>query len=95
MNNINGVNGYTGPQAIQPPTANGSNQARSAPKPSKGGDQVEISPIAKYLQKIATMPEIRTEKVAQIRQALNHGDYDVERHLDQAIDNFIQENTQE
>ena len=91
MSNINGINGFGGPNAI-PPTGPRGSQPASAPIPSADEpDQVEISPVARYLQKIALMPEIRTEKVQQVRQALEQGVYDLEGRLSQALDNFLDE----
>ena len=95
MNNINGINGYQGPPAIPPTNGNGSHAAQPETKVEEGGDQVEISSIAQYMQKIAMMPEIRAGKVAQMKQALGEGNYEVESKLETTLDKFIQENMQE
>ena len=70
MNNIQGINNYGGPNAI-PPT--GSREAGAAPEPAtpaEKADQVEISSVGRYLQKIAMLPDIRAEKVEEVRQGL-------------------------
>ncbi len=95
MNNINGINSYGGPNAIGPPGPQSSNPGKPAAEVEKSSDQVEISSIAQYLQKIALLPEIRPEKVNPVKQALAEGTYDVEGKLPQALDIFLDELTQE
>ena len=91
MSNINGINGYGGPNAIPPSGPRGSQPAPVPIPPAGEPDQVDISSVARYLQKIAMMPEIRTEKVQPVRQALEQGVYDVDRKLWHALDNFLDE----
>lgn len=95
MNNINGINGYGGPNAIGPSGRQGPNPGKPAAQAVKGGDQVEISPVAHYLQKIAMLPEIRLEKVNPIKHALAEGTYDIEGKLPRALDMLLDEYTQE
>ena len=52
---------------------------------------VNATPIGKLLKRIATMPEIRKEKVTNVRKQLNQGNYDVENRLDLALDIVIEE----
>ena len=91
MSNINGINGYGGPNAIPPTGPRGSQPASTPTPPVDEPDQVEISSVARYLQKIAMLPETRTEKVQQVRQALEQGVYDLEGKLSYALDNFLDE----
>ena len=96
MNNINGINGYGGPSAIRPPYPEGTPPGRSSAAPAaEQSDQVEISPIAHWLQKIALLPEIRRDKVEAVRQALAEGTYDVEGKLSIALDRLLEEYMQE
>ncbi len=91
MNNIYGINGYGGPQPIRPQRSTGTGTPQDATAPAKKTDQVEISQIAQYLQKIATMPDIRAEKVENVKKALTEGTYDLGGKLSVAIDRFLQE----
>ena len=91
MSNINGINGYGGPNAIPPNGPRGSQPAPAPITPADEPDQVEISSMARYLQKIAMLPEMRTEKVQSVRQALEQGAYDVDGKLSGALDNFMDE----
>ena len=96
MSKIHGINGYGGPAAI------GSSAARPSPaggaSPGAGEvkrDQVEISEAARALGQIASMPEIRFEKVQEIREALAEDRYDVEGKLGTAVDRLLEEHLEE
>ena len=58
-----------------------------------GEDQVEISERARFLSKIAAMPDIRQEKVDMIRQQLAEGSYDIDGKLSTALDKLFAEET--
>ena len=94
MNNINGINGYHGPPAVgsSPTVGAGSQDEPSHTVVGPQDDQVEISQIARFLSHISALPEIRTEKVESVRQALENGTYDVEGRLSEALDQFLEEN---
>lgn len=91
MSNINSINRYSGVSAIRPdsPAKAASSSGGGASEPQ--GDRVEISPVAQFLSKIAEMPDIRTEKVEEVRQALASGTYDIEGKLPEALDRFLEE----
>jgi len=95
MNDINGIDGYGGPNAIQPPGRQGSRSDNIPSSPARTPDQVEISPIAHLLQKIALLPEIRAEKVNPTKETLAQGTYDVEGKLSMALDRLLDEYTQD
>ena len=96
MSKIHGISSYGGPQALG---ANSARTGAAGPAPSGPGqvqrDQVEISEAATALQKIALMPDIRFEKVQEIRQALAEDRYDVEGKLGTAIDRLLEEHLEE
>lgn len=52
---------------------------------------ITTTPIGKLLRKVAQLPEIRQEKVADIRKRLNNGDYDLNVSLDVAMDRVLEE----
>jgi anti-sigma28 factor (negative regulator of flagellin synthesis) len=62
-----------------------------AVNPSDEQDRVEISVIAEMLGKIRDLPDVRVEKVAPIRQAIQAGTYDVESRLDVAIERLLED----
>ncbi len=61
--------------------------------PDAGGDRVELSPESRDIKKIqeilATTPEVRTEKVAAVKKALEEGTYQVK--AEDIADRMIQE----
>jgi hypothetical protein len=51
----------------------------------------QSTPIGQLLKKIASLPEVRQEKVLRIREQLNRGQYDLNEHLDFALDKVLEE----
>lgn len=94
MNNINGINGYHGPPAVGSSSATGAGSQAEVPLTGIGPreDQVEISQIAHFLDRVSSLPDVRTEKVEAVRQALENGSYDVDGRLSEALDQFLEEN---
>lgn len=68
-------------------------QSQQSPGSYSGddGDAVEISDRALILSKISQLPDIRQEKVEQLRKQLANGSYDVEGKLSVAIDKLFEE----
>jgi flagellar biosynthesis anti-sigma factor FlgM len=95
MNNIQGINGYSGPGAITNQNASNTGSPPPAKNVAEKQDSVEISQIARFMNEIAMMPEIRTEKVNAIREALAGGTYDVEGNLSNALDRLLEEHPPE
>ncbi len=95
MNNIYGINGTGGAQPLRPQTTANSGPSQPKPMPSEKTDQVEISDVARLMHKIAQLPEIRTEKVLPVKQALAQGTYESEEKLSIALDEFLNEYWQE
>lgn len=62
-------------------TVSGSRQAN--------GDKLEISSQGTYLQRVAELPEIREDKVRQVRQQLIDGNYDIDAKLPDAINRLL------
>lgn len=54
-------------------------------------ENVNCTPIGQLLKKIASLPEVRKEKVLRIRCQLNQGRYDLNGHLDVALDKVLEE----
>lgn len=92
MNNINGINGYGHISALGAKNSLGNTRNHARPQnAAQGQDQVEISSVAKYLNKVSAIPDIRTEKVEEIRQQIAAGTYDVDGKLSEALDNMLEE----
>lgn len=53
--------------------------------------KIKKTPIGQLLQKMASMPEIRQEKVLRVRREISKGRYNLNDHLDVALDNILEE----
>jgi anti-sigma28 factor (negative regulator of flagellin synthesis) len=49
------------------------------------------TPVGKLLKVIAALPEIRQDKVDQVKLELNNGTYDLDQNLDVALDAILEE----
>lgn len=54
---------------------------------------MHTTPIGRVLRKIASLPEVRREKVLDVRRQLTEGKYDLNEHLDIAIDKVLEKFT--
>jgi len=56
-------------------------------------ENMHTTPIGQVLRKIASLPEVRREKVLDVRRQLTEGRYDLNEHLDIAIDKVLEKFT--
>ena len=56
-------------------------------------ENINTTPIGQVLKKIASLPEVRREKVLDVRQQLNEGRYGLNERLDVAMDKVLEELT--
>ena len=56
-------------------------------------ENINSTPIGQVLKKIAMLPEIRKEKVLNVRSQLTKGEYDLNERLDIALDKVLEELT--
>lgn len=54
---------------------------------------INTTPIGQVLKKIASLPEVRKEKVLDLRQQLSKGDYSLNERLDVALDRVLEDLT--
>jgi negative regulator of flagellin synthesis FlgM len=68
-------------QGMKPPQSEKNPPAAGVSSPDAGSDRVELSPQSQDMKKIheilATTPEMRTEKVAELKKAIADGTYRV------------------
>jgi len=58
-------------------------------RPVSRPDTVEISEMARFLEKLARLPEIRQDKVDAVKRQIAEGRYLTPDKLDKAIDNLL------
>jgi hypothetical protein len=56
-------------------------------------ENINTTPIGQVLKKIATLPEVRKEKVLDLHQRLSHGEYRLNERLDAALDKVLEDLT--
>ena len=54
-------------------------------------DNIGSNPLGRLLSLIASLPEIRENKVTNLRTQINTGEYDVTQNLDEALDKILEE----
>jgi hypothetical protein len=56
-------------------------------------ENIQNTPLGVVLKRIASLPEVRREKVLQVRRQLTSGRYDLIKHLDQALEKVLDDLT--
>jgi hypothetical protein len=54
-------------------------------------ESITSTPVGRLLALISTLPEVRTEKVHEVRDRLSNGNYDIKHNLDSALDRVLEE----
>ena|SRR5688572_11553781 len=54
-------------------------------------DRVELSDLARWLDSLRQLPEVRHDRVTQVRQQIADGTYDTDERFDQALERFLDE----
>lgn len=53
-------------------------------------DELEISATGKMLERLSETPDARAERLAQIKQAIDNGDYDSDAKLEAALERMFE-----
>ena len=56
-------------------------------------ENLNNTPIGQVLQKIASLPEVRKDKIINVRRQLTDGKYDLNERLDIAMDKVLEDLT--
>ena len=89
---IHGLGQVHGPQQIKAPHTQPAPQQASAPRGDNINiDQLDISPEADLVSRSRDVPEIRQERVSEIRQQIASGAYETDAKLDAALDRLLDE----
>ena len=86
-----GAGGAQGPQPIFPRLAAFGVDAGQTVQAGAPRDHVEISPLGQMLDGISRLPEIRHEKVEEIRRQIASGAYETPAKLEVALDRLLDE----
>ena len=87
-----------GPQGISAPHANRAAQPAQRPAAANQADSVEISPEAQAAQaaeqlsaKIAELPDIRQDRVNELRAKIASGSYETDDRINGALERLLDE----
>jgi hypothetical protein len=56
-------------------------------------ESIDATPIGRVLKQIASLPEMRREKILLLRRQITEGRYDVKQRLDLALDKVLEDLT--
>ena len=88
---VYGAGGTQGPQPIYPRLAALNIDPGHAVQAGTPRDQVEISPLGQMLDGISRLPDIRHEKVEEIRRQIATGSYETPAKMELALDRLLEE----
>jgi hypothetical protein len=54
-------------------------------------ENLNTTPIGKVLKRIASLPEVRQDKILDVRRRLTEGKYDLNSRLDVALDRVLED----
>ena len=88
---INGTTHIHGSHAIRGPHRTAAPATPNTAQPLVGNDRIDLSPEARALGQIGDLPEIRADRVANIRQQIEAGVYETSDKLDIAVGRLFDE----
>lgn len=85
--------GSVGPidRAATPASAPSERHGRNGVAEPRSTDRVELSDIARFKDRLRELPDVRVDRVEQIRQAIVDGSYESEAKLDVAIQRLLED----
>lgn len=87
---VHGPHSVHGPHAPRPVESTGVDRVEGGRSPLEiPADEVSISPAARMLEQIANDPEMRAERISQIRMAIEAGEYETPEKLRIALDRML------
>ena len=54
-------------------------------------ENVHNTPLGQVLKRIASLPEVRQEKVLHLRRQITEGEYDLAERLEMALDKVLED----
>jgi negative regulator of flagellin synthesis FlgM len=88
---IQGPANLHGAQAIHGPHRVNATAPQQPNDPIQSADQLDISAEAEMISRIRDVPDIRADRVAEIRQQIEAGTYETEDKLEMAVGRLFDE----
>lgn len=87
---VQGPGGISGPNRIEPQRI-APQRAERADLGSKIGDRAEISEEAQLLARLAEVPDIRMDKVEELKELIATGRYESKEKIEKAVERLLEE----
>jgi negative regulator of flagellin synthesis FlgM len=87
---IQGSDRVQGPRRIERKAPISAQQAQKAETPASA-DQVQISPKAQHLSSLSQAPEVRMDRILQIREEIANGTYETPEKYDKAVERLLKD----
>lgn len=87
---VQGPGGVSGPHRIEPQRI-APQRAEKADLGAKVGDRAEISEEAQLLARLAEVPDIRMEKVEELKELITTGRYESREKIEKAVERLLEE----
>lgn len=78
-------------EAVRGPQQTRAIEPQASTESLQGMDQIDISPAAELVSQIGDLPEIRADRVAEIRAQIEAGVYETQEKLDVAVGRLLDE----
>ncbi len=88
---IHGLTQIHGPQPVSAPHRTQAPHGAAASGHTTGADQLDISQEADMISRVRELPEIRADRVAEIRAAIESGTYETSDKLEVAVGRLLDE----
>lgn len=88
---INGLGHVDGAHAIRPSQRTESIESTRQADSVVRADEIDISPEAEMLSQVDQIPDIRTDRVDEIRLQIAEGTYETEAKMDIAVGRLLDE----
>jgi len=88
---IHGTNHLHGAQPLHAPHRVVGSQPTGETFATHAADQVDISPEARLISQIHDLPEVRADRVAELRAQIAAGVYETEEKISIALDRLLDE----
>jgi len=88
---IQGLAHVHGPQAVNGPHRAQSAQPAAQDGYARGADQLDISREADMVSRARELPEIRADRVAEVRAAIESGTYETPEKIEAAVGRLLDE----
>lgn len=88
---VHGINTVQGAIPVRSAQPTGEMQAAGSAGPVAPRDEVEISSAGRLMQEMSESSDLRAERLAQIKEAINDGTYETEEKLQVALQRLLED----